>query len=85
MYQLNSNKVPSVFVESFKKITEIHSYSTRQVNTSKYFLPRIKKSIGKLLLSYRGVQLWSNIDNDVKSRHWVSFKKHLKKSMLALY
>ena len=85
MYRLNSNNLPSVFMKSFKKISEVHAHATRQTSNSNHFLPRVNKSIGKLLLSYRGVQSWIDIDNDIKSRHWVSFKKHLKQSILSNY
>ena len=55
MYQLYSDKLPAVYVQLFKKIKEIHSYNTRQTEKSNYFLPRVSKTIGQQLLTFRGV------------------------------
>ena len=64
MYKLNCNSLPFVFLESFKRINEIHTYNTRQLSTMKYFLPRVFKSIGQSILSYRGINFWNSIDNE---------------------
>ena len=85
MHKLHNNKLPDVFIRSFNKINEIHIHNTRQISNSVYFLPRVNKSIGQLLLSYRGTKHWKTIDNKIKSRHWVSFKKHFKHKLLELY
>ena len=55
MHQLKNNKLPHVFLNLKKK--KIHSYETRLIKTSIYFLPRFTKLFGQLLLSYRGVKL----------------------------
>ena len=55
MHQLENNKFPRVFLNFFKKINKIHSYETRLIKTSTYFLNRVTKLFGQLLLSYRGV------------------------------
>ena len=57
MLELENNKLPRVFLNFFKKINEIHSHETRLIKTSTYFLPRVTKLFGQLLLSYRGVKL----------------------------
>ena len=57
MHQLVNNKLLLVFLNFFRKINEIHSYETRLIKTSTYFLSRVTKSFGQLLLSYRGVKL----------------------------
>ena len=48
MHQLENNKLPHVFLNFFKKINEIHSYETRLIKTSTYFLPRVTKLFGQL-------------------------------------
>ena len=52
IHQLENNKLPHVFLNFFKKINEIHSYETRLIKTSTYFLPRVTKLFGQLLLFY---------------------------------
>ena len=58
MYQLYSDRLSAVFVQLFKKIKEIHSHNTRQTEKLTYFLPRVSKTIGQQLLTFRGVKLW---------------------------
>ena len=83
MYQLYSDRLPAVFVQLFKKIKEIHY--TRQTVKSTYFLPRVSKIIGQQLHTFRGVKLWYSIDDTIKDRHWVSFKKTYKQHLIDQY
>ena len=85
MYQLYSDRLPAVFVQLFKKIKEIHSHNTRQTEKSTYFLPRVYKTIGQQLLTFCGVKLWYSIDDTIKDRHWVSFKKMYKQHLIDQY
>ena len=85
MHQLNYNRLPDVYYDQSTKIEEIHSHDTRQVKKALYFLPRVAKSVGKLQIAYRGTKLWSEIDDDTKIMHWVSFKTHYKNVLLSKY
>ena len=85
MHQLENNKLPHVFLNFLKKINEIHSHETRLIKTSTYFLPRVTKLFGQLLLSYRGVKLWKSIHLNIKSKHWFSFKKSYKDDLMSKY
>ena len=85
MHQLENNKLPHVFLNFFSKINEIHSSETKLIKTSTYFLPRVTKLFGQLLLSYRGVKLWKNIYLSIKSKHWFSFKKSYKDDLMSKY
>ena len=85
MHQLNYNRLPDVYYDQFIKIEEIHSHDTTQVKKALYFLPRVAKSVGKLQIAYRGTKLWSEIDDDTKSMHWVSFKTHYSNVLLSKY
>ena len=78
MYQLYSDRLPALFAQLFKKIKEILSHNTRQTEKLTYFLPRLSKTIGQQLLNFLGVKLWYSIDDTIKDRHWVSFKKTYK-------
>ena len=77
MYQLYSDRLPAVFVQLFKKIKKIHFHNTRQTEKSTYFLPRVSKTIGQQLLTFRGVKLWYSIDDTIKDRHWFLSKKRI--------
>ena len=45
----------------------------------------VNKSFSQKTLSFRGTKLWKEIDNDIKSTHWVSFKKAYKHFLLQSY
>ena len=85
MYQLYSDRLPAVFAQLFKKIKEIHSHNTKQTEKSTYFLPRVYKTFGQQLFTFRGVKLWYSIDDTIKDRHWVSFKKAYKQHLIDQY
>ena len=57
MHQLHHNKLPFSFHDEYVKLNEIHSHNTRKTQKAVYFEPRVKKSIGKELLVYRGAKL----------------------------
>ena len=82
MYQIYSDKLPAVFAQIFKKIKEIHSHNTRQTEKSTYFLPRVSKTIGQQLLTF---QLWYSINDTIKDRHWITFKKTYKQHLIDQY
>ena len=85
MYQLYNNKLPIVFTECFNKIKNVHDHLTRQLKNSTYFLPRVIKSIGHLLLGFRCIKHWNTIQSSIKDRHWVSFKKQFKRCLISKY
>ena len=43
----NKKKTPKIFNSFFKKITEIHSYNTRQVSHSTFFYRECQKHVLK--------------------------------------
>ena len=85
MFQLCEGNVPKIFHDSFMKINQIHQHNTRSTEKAIYFLPGMNKSFSQKTLSFRGTKLWKEIDNDIKSTHWVSFKKAYKHFLLQSY
>ena len=69
MYQLYNNKVSVVLTECFNKIKNFHDHLTRQSKNLTYFLPRVNKLIGHLLLGFRGTKHWNTIESSIKDRH----------------
>ena len=67
-----------------RKINQIHHHNTRSTEKAIYFLRRMNKSFSQKILSFRGTKLWKEIDNDIKSTHWVSFKKAYKYFFIAI-
>ena len=85
MYQLCSYRLLAVFAQLFKKLKVMHSHNTRQTEKLAYFLPRVSKTIGQQLLTFRAVKLWYSIDDKTKDRHWISFKKTYKQHLIDQY
>ena len=85
MYHLHNNKLPFSLYEDYVKLNAIHSHNTQQTLNALYFQPRVKKSLGKELLVYRGAKLWENVDSLIKRFSWHSFEKRFKKRFICNY
>ena len=48
MYKYHNKLLPLVFISSFIKITQIHSYNTRLAAKQSYYLPKARTNYGKL-------------------------------------
>ena len=85
MHQLHNNKLPFSLYEDYVKLNEIHSHKTRQTQNAVHFKPRVKKSIGKELLVYRGAKLLQDVDGSIKSLSWYSFQKRFNRRLIYNY
>ena len=85
MYKVYNKNLPKIIENKFSKLASTHEYNTRQSTKSGYFLTRVNKSIALNLLSFRGPKLFNEIDYELKSMQWVSFKKNYKKQLLNRY
>ena len=64
MYNIFYGTAPS-YLCVFKKVSDVHSYSTRRSNKS-YVIPHVK-SQGSKSFSFNGCKLWNNLPNNIKS------------------
>ena len=85
MYQLYHSQLPKNFYHSFRKLNTIHQHETRLINSTTYYRHRINKLFSQKLFSHRGSKLWGNLESELKSMHWVSFKKEYKLKLLNEY
>ena len=85
MYKVYNKNLPKIIENNFTKLASTHEYNARQSTKSGYFRPRVNKSIALNLLSFRGPKLFNEIDYELKSMQWVSFKKNYKKQLLNRY
>ena len=85
MYQLHHSQLPKNFYHSFRKLNTIHQHETRLINSTTYYRPRINKLFSQKLFSHRGSKLWGNLESELKSMHWVSFKKAYKLKLINEY
>ena len=82
MHQVNSNTVPTIFWNKFKKPT--HNY----INFARtnYSIPPFKLNKLKYRITIRGPTLWKNIltDTEKKQRKTNIFKTVMRNKLLAL-
>ena len=84
MHSFCNGGLPNHFDNYFAEIASIHKYQTRLASLQKYYLPRMKTSLGQLSLKYIGPKIWSSIPEKLKSSSPYSFgKKYLKKVLLS--
>ena len=85
MYQYHNNTLPELFQNYFKRSSECHKYSTRSATNQKLFVPRVNTTHGQLSCLYTGVKIWNNLHLEIWSLSYVSFKKELRKMLMAKY
>ena len=64
MYSFYNGGLPDSYVA---EIASVHKYQTRLASLQKYYLPRMKTSLGQLSLKYIGPKIWSNIPENLSS------------------
>ena len=79
MHQICNNKTPFLFQDKFIKLEKMHSHKTKKPSSSNFVLPRVSKNAGQKKLEYRGVKLWNSLDESLKSKNLILFKKITKK------
>ena len=72
MHQVNSNIVPTIFLNKFKKPT--HNYPTNFATTN-YSIPPFKLNKSKYRISIRGPTLWKNIPTDTQMPYLQFFEE----------
>jgi len=83
MYSFYNGGLPNHFDNYFAEIASVHRYQTRLASLQKYYLPRMKTSLGQLCLKYIGPKIWSNIPEKLKSSSPHSFGRIYKKVLLS--
>ena len=83
MYSFYNGGLPNHFDNYFAEIASVHKYQTRVASLQKYYLPRMKTSLGQLSLKYVRPKIWSNIPENLKSSSRYSFGKKYEKVLLS--
>ena len=77
MYSFYNGGLSNHFDNYFTEIASVHKYQTR---LQKYYLLRMKTSLGQLSLKYISPKIWSNVPEKLKSSSPYSFDKKYKKN-----
>ena len=81
MYQLLNNRLPHSSGNYFSYIE--HRYGTRQRENRHLQVPKVRTTLGKFSMSYRGVEFWNVLPIEIRGKSSVScFRKTLMKMML---
>ena len=82
VHRFFNNKLPSVFNDYFKKLSDCHDINTRN---SKYILkdPMYTSKIGRNSVKQKGIQFWNGTANNLKEiSNFKSFKNSLKDTIM---
>ena len=71
-------RVPEVFVDVLKPLSNVHSYNTRLASSQNLFKPSVRTSYGQFTFSFLSCQVWQSIPFEIKQLPFTSFKKKLK-------
>ena len=85
MFALHNNRSPKIFSYSLAKLESAHDHNTRRLTNNVYFKPLVNKNIGIETILYRGESLWGEIDMNIKTANWASFKMQYKKNLIESY
>ena len=84
MYKYCNNLLPSTFNLMFTTNSDTHNYNTRFASNFRY--PKNKLEFGKKSISYRGVETWNSISDEIKSCDKIKgFKSTYKKYLVSKY
>ena len=83
MHRAVNNALPTSLTNYFTRYQ--HSYSLRSTRTDPFMINRSNTASYGRWITTAGIKLWRDIDNEVKSLSYYSFKKEYKKQLLANY
>ena len=78
VHKYHNNLLPTTFETFFVCVNEVHDYNTRLSSKISYSIPRIRTNYEKFNIRFQGVRVWNSIDENLKSRSPLGFKKKLK-------
>ena len=82
MLALHNNRLLKIFYDLLTKLESVHDHKTRQLTKSVYFKPSVDKNIGKETILNREGSLSGEIDVNIKTANWTSFKTQYKKTSI---
>jgi len=73
MCKYTTSQLHATFNKKFKLITDLHSYSTRQVKTRQFALPKARSNTGAKMIQYSAIEIWSKIPPEIKNKTGLAF------------
>ena len=75
--------LPDVFCNTFQYANEVHSYNTRYAAQKNLYKPRIRTNTGKQMISFKAIDLWKSIPQNLKDLNVYTFSKNIKNFLLS--
>ena len=85
MFALHNNCLPKILCNSLTKLESVHDHYPRKLTNNVYFKSSVNKNIGRETILYRRGSLWGEIDMNIKTANWASFKMQYKKTLIESY
>ena len=73
------------FENFFQTVASVHSYNTRHVSKSTYYINTIKTNYGKFNIRFAAVKVWNHLDESIKYLPLQTFKNKVKLIILQSY
>ena len=84
MYKACNSMLPVNVQAQFIKNKEVHNYGTR--NREKLHVKNVKSNVKNISVNNKGVKLWNNLDEQIRSSVSINlFKKRLKSKFIEAY
>ena len=84
MYGINTNSAPISILNSFSKITIVHSYSTRSSISEHFFSKQSALNVQSKPFSRVGVKIWNGIPTILQNLSKTSFNKTIKTKLIEI-
>ena len=86
MFKIERNLQPSIFGDYFRKVSQIHSKTTRSSENNLLYLPKYRTNRLQRSVKFIGVKIWNNVPNHFKHlSSYLLFQKYHKSYLIASY
>ena len=75
---MNKALLLDVFRNTFQYASEVHSYNTRNATQKNLHKPHVRTNTGKQMISFKAIDLWKSIPQNLKDSNVYTFSKNIK-------
>ena len=75
--------LPDVFRNTFQYASKVHSYNTRYATQKNLYKPHVRTNTGKQMISFKAIDLWKSIPQNLKDSNVYTFSKNIKNFLLS--
>ena len=75
--------LPDVFRNTFQYASEVHTYNTRYATQKNLYKPHVRTNTGKQMISFKAIDLWKSIPQNLKDLNVYTFSKNIENFLLS--